>query len=41
VSFTDSEEYAGHVWIYYNGKHYDAEASHGVDDWKDLPIFKK
>ena len=30
----------GHVWILYKGKHYDAECSNGVKDWKNLPIFK-
>ena len=30
-----------HIWVYYNGKHYDAEAPEGVNNWTDLPIFKK
>jgi len=30
-----------HVWIEYNGKHYDAEAPTGVDNYKDLPFFKR
>lgn len=31
----------GHVWIYYNGKHYDAEVPDGVDTFWDLPIYKR
>jgi hypothetical protein len=30
-----------HVWVFHNGKHYDAEAPQGVDNWFDLPIFKR
>ena len=30
-----------HTWIYFNGKHYDAEAPNGVDKWYDLPLNKK
>lgn len=29
-----------HIWIYYNGKHYDAESPEGVENPWDLPIFK-
>lgn len=31
----------GHAWIYYQGKHYDAEAPHGVDHYLDLPIYRR
>ena len=31
--------HAGHSWVYYKGKHYDAETLHGVDDPHNLPIF--
>ena len=31
----------GHVWIVYQGKHYDAECIDGVDNFLDLPIFQK
>lgn len=30
----------GHYWIYYYGKHYDAECSNGVKEPKDLPLFQ-
>lgn len=30
-----------HVWIYSNGKHYDAECPEGVNNIFDLPLFKK
>lgn len=36
-----SEDLPGHVWIYYRGKHYDAETPHGVKSWKMLPLFKR
>jgi hypothetical protein len=31
----------GHVWVYYNGKHYDAEVPFGVDSFWDLPIYQR
>ena len=31
----------GHVWIYSNGKHYDVETVNGVDNFWDLPIYKR
>lgn len=30
-----------HVWIYYNGKHYDAECVEGVENLFDLPFYKR
>lgn len=30
-----------HVWIYHNGKHFDAECSEGVANLFDLPFFKR
>lgn len=30
-----------HVWVFYEGKHYDAECPQGVDSWKDLPLFAR
>ncbi len=30
-----------HVWIYHQGKHYDAEEPNGVANFLDLPIFKR
>jgi len=33
--------YPGHYWIEYQGRHYDAETPKGVENWKDLPIFKR
>jgi hypothetical protein len=35
-----SNEYT-HTFIRFRGRYYDAEAIDGVDDWKDLPIFKR
>jgi len=29
-----------HFWIHYQGKHYDAEAPTGVNEWRRLPIFE-
>lgn len=30
-----------HIWFYFNGKHYDAECPEGVENFMELPIFKK
>jgi len=30
-----------HSWIFYNDRHYDAEAPEGVDHWRELLIFTK
>ncbi len=30
-----------HQWIYYSGKHYDAERPNGVNKWFELPIFQR
>jgi hypothetical protein len=30
-----------HFWIFFSGKHYDAEAPHGVDSPWELPFFKR
>ncbi len=30
-----------HAWIYYDKKHYDCERPDGVDEWYELPYFKK
>lgn len=29
-----------HSWVYWCGRHYDAEAPEGVEDWRDLPFCK-
>ena len=31
----------GHVWIVCDGRHYDVECPGGVNNWEELPIFKK
>lgn len=33
------DPYWRHAWIYFEGKHYDAEAPEGVEDWMQLPFF--
>lgn len=30
-----------HLWIFYGGRHYDAEVPSGLDDWRDLPFFAR
>lgn len=30
-----------HVWIFYNGKHYDSESPCGVEKWYELNFFKR
>jgi hypothetical protein len=37
--FIMDEEPLGHIWIYYDGKHYDVEEPYGVDTPWDLPFF--
>ena len=34
-----NQEPPSHIWIYYQGKHYDAESPDGVDNPWSLPIF--
>lgn len=41
IPLEDINEEGSHVWIYYNGKHYDAECPEGVKNWCSLPIFRK
>lgn len=43
VEWFDSYDEVGlpvHYWVCIEGKHYDAEAPEGVDEWRELPIFK-
>lgn len=35
------DAFPNHSWVYYEGKHYDAETPFGVDYWWELPIFKR
>lgn len=37
----DTSTLPGHVWIVVNGRHYDAETPEGVDDFRQLKIFKR
>lgn len=41
IDLTKVEDISHHVWIYYNGKHYDAETPNGVSNWTELPIFRR
>lgn len=41
VDITKIYNISDHVWIYYNGKHYDAENIKGVNNWYELSIYKK
>ena len=34
-------DHVGHYWIFFDGKHYDAEAPNGVDQLEKLPIFAR
>lgn len=40
-NFLDFGDLPGHTWVYYNGKHYDAECPDGVTDWRHLPLYEK
>lgn len=39
VLANENMTYPPHVWVYYNGKHYDAECPEGVSDFRELPFF--
>ncbi len=40
-NYVDFGMLPGHVWIIYRMKHYDAECPEGVNNWRELPIFKR
>jgi len=33
--------FGNHSWIFFDGKHYDAECVGGVSKWYELPLFQK
>lgn len=33
--------FGSHYWLFYNGRHYDAECPKGVDSFFDLPLYKR
>ena len=37
----ESSNVPGHFWLEYNGWFYDSECPEGVDEWTELPIFKR
>lgn len=41
IDITKLNDEINHVWIYYKGKHYDAELPNGSIYWWDLPLIKK
>jgi predicted ABC-type ATPase len=41
IRVAETKEKQGHVWIEYKGKHYDAEATDGVDSPEELKFFKR
>lgn len=34
-------DHVGHYWIFFEGRHYDAEAPEGVERMDELPIFAR
>ena len=36
-----ADDEINHTWIYYNGKHYDAEVPNGVKNWYDIPLIER
>ena len=40
-NFVEFGSLPGHVWILFEGKHYDAECIDGVDNFLELPIFQR
>ncbi len=41
VDLSNVPNLSHHAWVCYNGRHYDAESPEGVDNWTELPIFKR
>jgi len=41
INIENINDEINHTWIFYNGKHYDAEVPHGVERWCDLPLVQK
>jgi len=42
LSLIRIDEYADfHAWLTYRGNHYDSECLEGVENWRNLPIFKR
>ncbi|WP_455233046.1 hypothetical protein [Geopseudomonas aromaticivorans] len=37
----DGLEFGHHVWVFHEGRHYDAECPDGVENLFDLPIFRR
>ena len=35
----ETRNFPGHVWIFFDDKHYDAECPEGVENFMNLPIF--
>ena len=44
LTFTEDvteEDLPRHAWVFFNGKHYDAESPEGKKDWRQLPVFRR
>lgn len=41
VDITKVNDELCHTWVFFEGKHYDAECPDGVEKWFDLPLNKK
>jgi len=41
VDLEKVDDQSHHTWIFYNGKHYDAETPNGVEKWYDITMNKK
>lgn len=39
--FTPDGVPIGHTWVWVDGRHYDAETPEGVEDWEQLPFFRR
>jgi hypothetical protein len=31
----------GHAWVFFHGRHFDAECPQGVRNWRNLPVFRR
>lgn len=41
TDFLVGTELPSHIWVKYNGDHYDAEEPEGVEFWWNLPLFNR
>jgi hypothetical protein len=38
---SNQDELPRHTWVFFEGRHFDAESPEGVKDWRQLPVFRR